>query len=992
MDTASDRKTAIERLRIAANDGRPAHFDQDDSIEADALRKIVLGLPGESGLPSVGLRLNGVTILQRLDLDDAMGRDGGPLPAVEFGGCTFQGGFSGANGHFSRLTFMDCTFAVGAGDEAVKPGIGLKGAALDSDFRLGNVKPNGADDFLWIDVSGSRIDGRFHASRIHLRAPPESRKLLPSDPPFAALDLSGAEVRGDFLFLEGSRSEGTIRGRGVKIAGDVWLSGAQLANPGKDALFFQGAVINGLMIINSGKGQADDFGQAPRFRCVGSFNMVAAQVRLDLQLHSATIIGDAKCSDLKVGNDLLFGAYVSGRVNLIGCQINGNLDLSNLTLAPGSKGLDLGDGRIGRTLKLIDSIEQGANRHVMIAARQGHLRSMPGTILIESLWDYEIAPGQHEPVQIAFLQRGEEILRLDRDAQVLESAAERFGADLSEGRALEYLRVHGLYGERGSIILDRDRQRWPPFLSAVDAPGALPLDTIGEALFEIDSDTQYPPARITACALRGGQIGRYAFTLSIEGTRIKVLSEAAPSATPLVAGVPRFEGAIARHPEIGGEAAQHAIMTRQWVTPETLVGMAELEPDACTELKARLAPHVLSTVSLHGTVDLENLSCDMLDDSGGRYWGRHLERIRMNHFVYNRASWEPPSDIPASSGRREPGNAAPALADAAAKDSLGKKMKRGVAKWIPAGLADRLGVTGSLQCGPHWTPWEIRRNWIFQQFPRDRIWRLPSPARYRIESSEYRSQPFEQAIKVARAEGREDLAIHFEILKRNIEWRLYSRRNWEWFAALGVFSGLAWLFFHRDNLTVAIVIGAILIAVSLAMVSVVAHHLMDWLFGHLRRPIRAIAALVVAFLIGWAGVHAANKRGMMVVDVDPVATLIGEDQKVQVMVIGSPRQRGTANLASNIPCRDNINEALYALDVLVPLIDLREESRCEIGEAVQARSGDRKDALGLFESLTRKPSTFWAVLKAIYAIAGWFLVSLSILTFAQITRARTDPS
>lgn len=400
-----------------------------------------------------------------------------------------------------------------------------------------------------------------------------------------------------------------------------------------------------------------------------------------------------------------------------------------------------------------------------------------------------------------------------------------------------------------------------------------------------------------------------------------------------------------------------------------------------------------------GEVDLQGATCTMLDDSGGRDWGRDVA-ILMTHFVYSRASWGPdlqrPAPSPKAPGKQALGPRLRAWRRAAgekyrsARESVWKKIKRGAAERLPVWFTDWRGWTDGLRLGDHWTPWEIRRNWIFQQFDAALIEQLPSPARYRINSSEYRPQPFEQAIKVARSEGREDFAIHFEILKRNIEWRLFSRRNWEWFLFLGLFAALAWLAFYRANLTAEIVMAAIAIGAVLTFISPLCHRIMDWLFGHLRRPVRAIATLVVAFLLGWAGVHAANERGMMVIDVDPVATQVGESP--EVMVIGSPREADVRNLASNVHCGDRVSEALYALDVLVPLIDLREESRCEVGQALPDKGYVRGGLMGVLESVASGPTTFWAVLKALYAIAGWFIVSLSILTFAQITRSRGESS
>src|ERR1044072_6004537 len=102
---------AKARLLDLAPLGKPIEFKAARRIEADVIRRLVLRLPapGETALPaSVGLHLVGAIVEGRLMLDDAMASDGGHLPALEFRDCVFEGGFSGAHGHFSRLTFGRC--------------------------------------------------------------------------------------------------------------------------------------------------------------------------------------------------------------------------------------------------------------------------------------------------------------------------------------------------------------------------------------------------------------------------------------------------------------------------------------------------------------------------------------------------------------------------------------------------------------------------------------------------------------------------------------------------------------------------------------------------------------------------------------------------------------------------------------------------------------------------------------------------------------------
>ena len=78
---------------------------------------------------------------------------------------------------------------------------------------------------------------------------------------------------------------------------------------------------------------------------------------------------------------------------------------------------------------------------------------------------------------------------------------------------------------------------------------------------------------------------------------------------------------------------------------------------------------------------------------------------------------------------------------------------------------------------------------------------------------------------------------------------------------------------------------------------------------------------------------------------------------------------------------------------VIPLIDLREENRCEVRRSAEpGREWPRPSDMKLAELVDAIPAMtvdyhrFWWLMKAIYAIAGWFIVSLALLTFTQVNR------
>lgn len=466
----------------------------------------------------------------------------------------------------------------------------------------------------------------------------------------------------------------------------------------------------------------------------------------------------------------------------------------------------------------------------------------------------------------------------------------------------------------------------------------------------------------------------------------------------------------------------------------------------------RLAPtkrHPDATFRLKGTVDLTGLTCDTLDDEVGQRWGRDA-RVKMNHFIYKQTGW-----------LRERHDQRPShkiLGDwLLAKRAEG----RWPLNWLPA--------RERLQKEDFWEPWQLRRNWIYQQTETAK--RNPiSIARQVVDERHYHPQPFEQAIRVARAEGREDSAIHFEMLKQGIEWCAFNGLVRWWLGFAGIALGSLWLVLHQGLVagrhfnwgllggtlialmaTLLLMVGATrvhsavrwllwlergrlsifltwvvfffpvlllvahsdwgrhpfhflvaaMIFIGIRFVSVLAHAVMRSGFGYLRRPVRAIITLILAFVVGWWGVDVANERHMLVVAAEPVAPLVGAERREPAprgpLLMGSEAAAGRNRFIRDISCAHELSEPLYALDVLIPLVDLREESRCEVRRLPEpGRRIVRPENLGWGELVRNIPDLplndhrFWWWMQALYAIAGWIIVSLALLTFAQVNRTRGE--
>jgi hypothetical protein len=825
-----------------------------------------------------------------------------------------------------------------------------------------------------------------------------------------------------------------------------------------------------------------------------------------LEVEGCRLTGDLKASPLRCSENVVLDAQVGGKVDLEGCEVGGCLDISELKIDGQDGRLKLKDGRIGRALRLTRALEPRKDRRPTLEqARTTRLRSLPGTVLIETLWRYPAAAGDRFR-QIAFLDRRGFIQPLSRQTDALESFIASYGHGVdSRARAAEFLRLWCAYGrtERSArwvlagddpreVLkdwrleeaapdpeeLDRDlrtRRRAP---GAAQAPPAPTLAGLGRTPFQVTAgEGRVEPAvrhfRVRACLLLDGRLVVATTDVAACSDRVTVSGFSNPVPGPQVRPVPVSDGLFTDH------AAEDSARSA-WVTPPVLDRSEAVQGEGrIKDLGRRLRPFLRSGFSLQGTADLSGLTCDTLEDEGGRLWGRRAS-IKMNRFVYRQATWE------AEGGRTRK----PTLRRM--QDWLRRLMAENMwprtlgADWQWAQRRRWFEFARRLRDRTdYWAMWQDRRNWLYQQF--DGTVDLPSRARHPVDEDEYSPQAFEQAIQVAYAEGRDDVATEFEMLKRCIEWRLFNNHvRWP-LAVLGIILASVWLIRESEDADGAILVAlfatlvlmavaslmhgtvgrlvawrplrralteflfyvpaiilffygnwddhpypfliAFLIYMAIRMVSVVTHAIMRFGFGYLRRPVRAIGTLIVAFLVGWWGVSLANSRHMLVIDAVPVAGLAGPDRGAewpyepppgtprgtQPTLMGSPRTQIPAGegFGRELSCAPELSEPLYALDTLIPLVDLREEERCGVrrlalevpapGEA-DAAGGEgrpapaRKDLkhMGWSELWAELPALtvdyhrFWWWMKALYAIAGWFIVSLALLTFAQVNRTRGE--
>ena len=146
------------------------------------------------------------------------------------------------------------------------------------------------------------------------------------------------------------------------------------------------------------------------------------------------------------------------------------------------------------------------------------------------------------------------------------------------------------------------------------------------------------------------------------------------------------------------------------------------------------------------------------------------------------------------------------------------------------------------------------------------------------------------------------------------------------------------------------------------------------LFDYGLSPTRAVCTFILCIAIGAAAAEVADTGvswfggigKVLVVNTNPPETLIVDEGSTAS--IHSIRGDKKSLYMDEVPCGDRIRPVLYALDVFVPVLDLRQQTACSI----------RHDRL------------LWRYAQAGYAVLGWFLTPLTLLTFSGILKRHLE--
>jgi hypothetical protein len=966
--------------------------DKERHIRAELIKQLLLSIsanadPADAAGTIAGVRILNAIIDGPLDLSDAAASAGGVLPSLMLEDCTITDLIDISYTSIRRLSLAGSRIThLRARNTRFEGPVDLR--RVTSAEQEGQRTGAGQEGLCWVELQGARIGGSVYAFESHLCAPPAESKLVEQDskPPYA-LNLGGACIEGSLTLQPGFTATGGVCILGAQIAGDLWLSGAQLRGYDQHAFNAQRAVVQGHAVFS----EFDN--DKPPFWSIGQVYMFSARIggglwmnHVFIQRTGASGNHALNCHGMEVGGTFTLGGSISGFVALDHCRIRGGLTLGTetfpLTITTqldeegeppvGTIGFDLRDTTIDLTFVVRSLAFNNPKQLVwrvaleggMGAARERELSCYPGWRLVE--------------VDCAtFFGKGTVfILDNQKDrAILLDGHSIRFRALNRRGQlkldtpeqAAEYLRLFSsnIGSDSGGLFV---------VISGRNGAG----ERLAGRLTEHETSLQVRRTEFgyqaEATILHSRRLYRCSFNIGrhgdVEMTNDELL-ETLPDST------------VFRSP-FRVQIQTDGVNIKDWRMPDLFEGgYRVLNQVEASDVVRRVIEDPQSDNRLRPRIDLTGVHAGALDDVRGSEWG-YTAALNLTGFQYDRI-------VHQQSMETERAVRSKVLAETVAPWRRRLKAARSAPDELPSFFVDRIvgpPITWLKRARRllrfHWTgmpqvvldpaPWrfwlpthnrfinkigmKLRRKHRNRRIEdeNDWPWRLNwlalQYATYFPNDRDFHPQPYEQLASVYRQAGQ------IKDARRILSEKLTIERK------------------YRANLLVKPVLWIAAL-----------------LFDYGLSPIRALATLGLFILLGWFGVRYAVNADLLVIDTTPTSSVVLND-RLGVPVSDSP---GLPELS----CRNEITPLLYAADVFIPLLDLREEPRCQVRgfnpitdarpwQAVEAAGGLRVGNIRAYAAALLSDPRAWGIGKALYAGVGWLIVSVTILTISGVLRRQVE--
>jgi len=241
-------------------------------------------------------------------------------------------------------------------------GILKKGLLADGITVHGPVFIKGAKSWGAIHMIGCDIDRNLDMSGTELTGSG------------ITLALDGARIRGSAFMHNGFRSSGEVRMLNARVGGDLGFNGATLTATGR-ALSLDKVAVEGNVSLAT---WSDQEGSVHAFHSDGSVNLLAAQLRGDLDCDGADLAATGISLNLATANIrghvyLRNGFKSRGQLHMHSAEIGNSIDLSGATLTEAVSAIFLQEATIRGTVSICERFSSFGRVEVQSAQIEGNL-------------------------------------------------------------------------------------------------------------------------------------------------------------------------------------------------------------------------------------------------------------------------------------------------------------------------------------------------------------------------------------------------------------------------------------------------------------------------------------------------------------------------------------------------------------------------------------------------------------------------------------------
>ena len=922
------------------------------------------------------------------------------------------------------------------------------GCHRDSGADTSNSPPEGelaAQPLCWVNLDGASIDGDLVVTGARLCAPPfDPEKDYSAGGRPHALRACSAAIAGHILLIR-ARAIGGVALADATVGNCIYASGAHLCSEWDTALQLQGARVNGSVVLNLAHPVVGD---PVSFRADGMLGCRGLHVQGSVWIENATL--NAKnpaeeysllAEDAHIENFYIFNTNAPHGIKAVGLRVNQRFDIQKSIIGSASdlSSLNITGAQIGGDCNIYDS---------NIDNIRAPLVKLSGSLIINAIlgrkdwryaaqFDHIVIDGM---VQLNGSARGDIDFRSAKILGLFSIGQLRFAAGASPSMNFEGVQFGGGLSLGGqdktgeALIIAAELQEGAPTHFRSLELGCYPGWSLVEAMASSSENSDYSVSKPGVVSMLWNGADR---AISLFGTSPPLHEfnkERPPRLTPdtvieylrvfchhvwadkgafrILSGDELASAGLNPHEDDVRLTETPSHMGQPWhlaatvhydemlfrakfaVQPSGMVEMLEdtpLEDDGKQKVwTTRFSyepPYRRQTINLGasdtdsnlGLVEptfsgnwkelfgadwakaaqaLENITAGpqterlainltgahatFLDDEGGRNWGKSVH-LKMQGFTYDQLD------------------------------------RRGIQA---SNLSDefKTSSTDSALEGH----WQDRRDWL----------RLQEPTNGWDKPGDFVSEQYVQVARQYRSAGKMDDA-------RNIlEDQLWQECKLD----------AKYLFPKRKKEYLLIILAILLIIIFasfdpfwlitgiLILLACRAPFIVQYLYGTFFRfglgvP-RTFLTFLGCLLIGWAGVGIANGLEVKTPKIEiPFTNLvlpsldlivppalgvevslgrdILEDVSQQISTTNTERARlrllGGSD-ATPVDCGKAIESLLYAADVFIPLLDLRQEIRCT----------PKEDAI------------LWQRIKSLYAVLGWIVTSLTILSVTGLLRERFE--